>query len=139
MESAASLVRHRFEMSGVALEVRPDPGLPRLRGDARLLEHLLVNILINACDASPTGTRVLLAARPQGGGACFLVEDHGKGIPEALKERVMEPFFTTKGKGKGTGIGLAIGREIARMHQGSLNFEPVQPHGTRVLIWLPGC
>ena len=66
------------------------------------------------------------------------MEDHGKGIPEELVERVLEPFFTTKGKGKGTGLGLAIGREIARMHQGNLNFEPVQPHGTRVLVWLPG-
>jgi signal transduction histidine kinase len=65
------------------------------------------------------------------------VTDQGKGIPEALAERVMEPFFTTKPQGQGTGLGLAIAREIVRMHRGELGIERLQPRGTRIRISLP--
>jgi two-component system, NtrC family, sensor kinase len=135
--SAASMVMHRFELAGVALNVETSPDLPKLRGDSRLLEHLLVNVLLNACDASIPGSRVDLVARNEAGGLGLVVADQGKGIPDILVERVLEPFFTTKPKGKGTGLGLAIVKEIIRMHKGTLKFEKAQPHGTLVLIWLP--
>jgi signal transduction histidine kinase len=135
--SAAAMVMHRFELAGVDLKVETNPGLPRLRGDSRLLEHLLVNVLLNACDASMPGSRVDLVARDEAGGLGLVVADQGKGIPDFLVERVLEPFFTTKPKGKGTGLGLAIVKEIVRMHKGTLKFERAQPHGTLVLIWLP--
>ena len=137
MASAASLVVHRFDLAGVALRVEAPPVLPLLRGDSRLLEHLLVNVLLNACDASSPGTQVDLVAQSEAGGLVLAVADQGKGIPDLLVERVLEPFFTTKPQGKGTGLGLAIAKEIVRMHKGTLTFEKVQPHGTRVLIQLP--
>ncbi len=135
--SAASMVVHRFDLAGVALNVEAPPDLPKLRGDSRLLEHLLVNVLLNACDASIPGSSVNLVARNEAGGLGLVVADQGKGIPDVLVERVLEPFFTTKPKGKGTGLGLAIAKEIIRMHKGTLRFEKAQPHGTLVLIWLP--
>jgi signal transduction histidine kinase len=135
--SAAAMVVHRFELAGVSLKVEATADLPKLRGDSRLLEHLLVNVLLNACDASKPGSGVDLVARNEAGGLGLVVADQGKGIPDVLVERVLEPFFTTKPKGKGTGLGLAIAKEIVRMHKGTLTFEKAQPHGTRVLIWLP--
>jgi len=137
LTSAAAMVAHRFREAGVDLIVDAPPELPRLRGDARLLEHLLVNLLLNACDASSPGTWVDLTARPEGQGLGIEVADRGKGIPEVLVERVFEPFFTTKGQGKGTGLGLPIAQEIVRMHKGTLTFGKAQPHGTRVRVWLP--
>ena len=137
LTSAAALVAHRFKEAGVTLSVDAPDELPPLRGDARLLEHLLVNILLNACDASPLGSCVNLVARGGGEGLHLEVADQGKGIPEILVERVLEPFFTTKPQGKGTGLGLAIAQEIVRMHKGRLGFEKAQPQGTRVVIWLP--
>jgi signal transduction histidine kinase len=65
------------------------------------------------------------------------VTDQGKGIPEALAERVTEPFFTTKPQGQGSGLGLALAREIVRMHRGDLIIERIQPRGTRIRIALP--
>jgi two-component system NtrC family sensor kinase len=127
--SASSMVVHRFELAGVSLKVEAPPDLPKLRGDFRLLEHLLVNVLLNACDASKPGSGVELEARNEAGGLSLVVADQGKGIPEALAERVLEPFFTTKPKGKGTGLGLAIAKEIVRMHKGTLTFEKAQPTG----------
>jgi signal transduction histidine kinase len=137
LNSAKALVAHRFKEAEISLFVDVPEALPRLRGDPRLLEHLLVNLLLNACDASNPGGWVNLMAQPLDGGLGLEVADKGKGIPEALAERVLEPFFTTKAAGKGTGLGLAIAREIVRMHKGSLRFEPAEPQGTRVLVWLP--
>lgn len=137
LSSATSMVAHRFREAGVDLLVDVPRDLPRLRGDARLLEHLMVNLLLNACDASPAGKWVNLMAKAEGGGLLVEVADLGKGIPEVLVERIFEPFFTTKPKGKGTGLGLAIAREIVRMHKGDLKFEKAQPQGTRVLVRLP--
>jgi len=137
LASATAMVAHRFKEAGVELAVDAPPELPRLRGDSRLLEHLLINLLLNACDASSPGAQVGLIARTEAGGLCVEVADRGKGIPDVLVERVLEPFFTTKPQGKGTGLGLAIAQEIVRMHKGTLKFEKGQPQGTRVLVWLP--
>ena len=137
LTSARDMVAHRFREAQVDLIVDAPRDLPMLKGDARLLEHLLVNLLLNACDASQPGQAVGLRARREQGGLGLEVDDQGKGIPEIMVERVLEPFFTTKPKGKGTGLGLAIAQEIVRMHKGTLKFEQAQPHGTRVLVRLP--
>jgi signal transduction histidine kinase len=137
IQSALALVEHRFEKAGVRLVLESAPGRATLLGDVRLLEHLLVNLLLNACDASSPGDQVTLRAGPDGGGLALVVADQGTGIPEELAGRVMEPFFTTKPMGEGTGLGLAIVREIVRMHQGQFQFERNQPRGTRVRVWLP--
>ena len=109
-----------------------------MRGDFQLLQHLLVNLLLNACDASQRGDRVEVTGPPRAEGRMVLeVADQGKGIPEALAERVMEPFFTTKPQGQGSGLGLAIAREIVRMHRGDIRIERIQPRGTRIRIELP--
>ena len=137
MRAAAAKVAHRFGKAGVLLSLEGAPEGTGLRGDARLLEHLLVNLLLNACDACPPGAGVVLRATAGDGGLCLEVIDHGKGIPEDLAERVMEPFFTTKSRGLGTGLGLPIAKEIVRMHMGRLTFEKGEPCGTRVRVWLP--
>ena len=69
-------------------------------------------------------------------GRAVLVEDDGEGIPEANRERVFDPFFTTSSKG--TGLGLAISRKIAREMRGDLGFEPKSPGARFVLTLKPG-
>ena len=137
MNSAIAKVGHRFEKAGVRLALEGPPHPATIRGDFRLLEHLLVNLLLNACDASRGGDRVLLRAAASQQGLLLEVLDQGEGIPEELAERVMEPFFTTKPRGMGTGLGLPIAKEIVRMHMGKLTFEALPPGGTRVRVWLP--
>jgi two-component system, NtrC family, sensor kinase len=137
MNTVRALVGHRFELADVALDLRIPENLPRLQGDARLLEHLFVNLLLNACDASDPGARVSFRACPQETGVTLEVQDQGAGIPEDQVERIMEPFFTTKAKGEGTGLGLAIAREIVRMHRGDLTFQAAQPRGTLAIVRLP--
>lgn len=137
MTAVRALVAHRFDLAGVVLDLKIPEPLPRLQGDARLLEHLFVNLLLNACDASNPGGRVTFRACPQEMGVTLEVQDQGAGIPEDQVERIMEPFFTTKAKGEGTGLGLAIAREIVRMHRGDLTFQAAQPRGTLAIVRLP--
>jgi signal transduction histidine kinase len=135
--AAATMVEHRFQKAGVTLVQDVPSGLPAMRGDFQLLEHLLVNLLLNACDASSQGAKVEIRAHAEAGRLALEVQDQGKGIPAELAERVLEPFFTTKPQGQGSGLGLAIAREIAHMHRGELQIERIQPKGTRIRVELP--
>ena len=135
--AAAAMVEHRFQKAGVVLALDAPPDLPGMRGDFQLLQHLLVNLLLNACDASQRGDRVEVRARAAEGKMVLEVSDQGKGIPDALAERVLEPFFTTKPQGQGSGLGLALAREIVRMHRGDISIGRQQPRGTLIRIELP--
>ena len=132
---ARRLVEHRFVAARIALVIVVDDGLPTLAGDLRLLEHAVVNLLLNACEASSAGTEVALSVREHGAGVDFLVEDRGAGIRPEHVARATEPFFTTKPEG--SGLGLAIVHEIVSIHRGSLVLEPHEGGGTRARIHLP--
>lgn len=135
--SAAGMVAHRFQKSGVALSAELPEGLPPLRGDGSLLEQVLVNLLLNACDACEPGRSVVLSAAAGGGWLRFQVDDEGHGVPRDIAARITEPFFTTKSQGRGSGLGLAIAQEILKMHRGTLAVEPRAEGGTRAVASLP--
>ncbi|HVY38680.1 MAG TPA: HAMP domain-containing sensor histidine kinase [Polyangia bacterium] len=136
-EAAVALVEHRFAKAGVPLAQQIAPGLPPVSGDARLIEHALVNLLLNACDACRDGGSVTVRAEPAPGEVVFTVADTGAGISAADLSRVTEPLFTTKPSGEGTGLGLAIAREIASSHRGSLAVARGEAGGTVVTVRLP--
>jgi signal transduction histidine kinase len=137
VREAAALVEHRFARAGVRLEREEGGDLPSVLGDPRLLEHAVVNLLLNACDASAPGDTVVVRADRDGGSVVLVVEDAGAGISPADRERALEPFFTTKARGEGTGLGLAIAREIVASHRGAIAFRSREPRGTAVEIRLP--
>lgn len=133
---AAALVQHRFDRAEIRLHAAPTAALPWIHGDARLLEHALINLLLNACDASPAGGAVELTARATGATLTIAVTDHGVGIEPALASRI-KPFFSTKAEGEGTGLGLAIASEVMHMHRGELVLEAPAEGGTRAVLRLP--
>lgn len=138
IDQAVALVEHRFDQAGVRLRRAIAPDLPVVMGDPRLLEHAVVNLLLNACDACQPGDEVIVRAdRASSADVRLVVEDPGTGISEADRERALEPFFTTKARGEGTGLGLAIAREIVASHRGRLEFQARQPRGTLAMIFLP--
>jgi len=111
-------------------------------GDPRLLEQALVNLLLNACDASASpgaegDVVVVVSARQDDGEIEIAVEDRGPGISEEDVGRALEPFFTNKAREGGTGLGLAIAQEIVANHRGRLVFSPIRPHGTCAALRLP--
>jgi signal transduction histidine kinase len=135
VQSARERVLHRFERAGVALHVELAAPLPWIRGDARLLEHTLTNLLVNACDASPPGSAVELVASVGPHELTIAVRDRGAGIDPTLQARLGEPFISAKPEG--TGLGLAIAHEVMRMHRGELRLEPHPQGGTRAVLRLP--
>jgi len=110
--------------------------------DPDQLVQVVTNLVNNAVEAMPRGGRLRLGAHLRGGEAVLRVEDSGTGIPEALRERIFEPLFTTKQIGKGTGLGLAVTYGIIKMHRGRIeldsNDDPAKgPTGTVFRVVLP--
>ncbi|MEP6652350.1 MAG: ATP-binding protein [Myxococcales bacterium] len=137
IDNAVALVEHRFSKAGVQLVQEVDSALPTLIGDPRLIEHAIVNLLLNACEACKSGGDVCIMAKRRGEDLEIIVEDSGAGISLADIGRAREPFFTTKAREGGTGLGLAIAHEIVASHRGTLGFSARQPRGTRAFITLP--
>ncbi len=136
-KAAAASVEHRFAKASVSLETDLPPLVPAVRCDRALLEHAIVNLLLNACEACSPGKHVRLHVRTESERVAFVVTDDGVGISTELAARVTEPFFTTKLESGGSGLGLAIATEIAKIHRGELTIAPNAPQGTRACILLP--
>jgi signal transduction histidine kinase len=115
-----------------------DQPLP-VRGDADQLLQAFMNLIINAAHAlEDVGKGTLtLESRREADTAVVSIADDGPGIPEELRHKIFEPYFTTKGEGKGTGLGLTIVRDIIKAHQGELRLETETGVGTRFEIRLP--
>ena len=132
---AVQLVQPIAAREGVTVHTELDPGEPRLMGDEDLLQQALVNLLMNAVAASDSGGRIIVATRELKGAFAISVHDSGQGIPAALREQVMKPFFTTRHTG--SGLGLPITRDIVERHGGEFFLESEDGTGTTVTVRLP--
>jgi len=116
------------------LQERPLP----IEGEAGALKQLLLNLLLNALDASPHGALIGITASEERGNARICVEDRGRGLTPEEMARAFEPFFTTKTSGYGTGLGLAVCDMIVHQHHGEIRLESDGPgRGARAIIALP--
>jgi two-component system NtrC family sensor kinase len=102
-----------------------------------LLNQALLNLVSNAIDAIEGQGDVTVVTGAEGGTYAITVSDTGQGIPDELRERVLEPFFTTKPIGQGTGLGLSITYSIVRKHGGTLELSHREGGGTVAAIRLP--
>ena len=130
-------------MFATKLELRPPASPVTVRADKLLLKRVLANLVENGIHAGQeagTDGKVVIGwrAEPRGDLTTITVDDHGKGVAEADRERIFEPYVTTKGA-KGTGLGLAIARKIAIEHGGELALAPDRPPtgGARFIVSLP--
>ncbi|MEK7374748.1 MAG: ATP-binding protein, partial [Thermodesulfobacteriota bacterium] len=116
-----------------------DDNLPEIVGDPQQLQQVFLNLLLNAADAIPEGGKITIKTShdKEGKTIAIKVQDTGKGIPAELKERIFQPFFTTKGKGKGTGLGLAVSKRIVEEHGGSIDVARNEAGGASFKIVLP--
>jgi signal transduction histidine kinase len=142
LDRVLPLLRHPARRRQVTLRTEISTGLPALLADQGQLQQVLINLVLNAIDATPSGGTVEVRARSlplrDRPGVAISVRDTGPGIPPELLPRVFEPFFTTKPTGRGTGLGLAICRDIVRAHAGTLRVEDVGEGGTTFTAWIPG-
>ena len=101
------------------------------------LEQVIVNLVVNARDASHEQGQVRVHTRDDGEAVAILVEDDGSGMDVETQRRIFEPFFTTKGEGRGTGLGLANVREIVERAGGSIEVDSSLGEGSRFTVRLP--
>jgi polar amino acid transport system substrate-binding protein len=124
---------HRFSLS------IPE-GLPRVRGNFQKLEQVVVNLIANACQSlSDKSQAVEVSLRHDGehGRVVLEVRDEGRGIPEEIRSRVLDPFFTTKRQEGGTGLGLSVSYGIVKDHHGEIQFESGAGEGTTFRLGFP--
>jgi PAS domain S-box-containing protein len=105
-------------------------------GNASELREVFVNLIVNAVDAMPQGGRLLIAGAQNGERLSLRFADTGVGMTEDVRERIFEPFYTTKGA-NGTGLGLAVSYSIINRHSGQINVESEPGRGTTFEIDLP--
>jgi signal transduction histidine kinase len=105
--------------------------------DARKLERVFFNLILNACEAAPgVDTSITIDARKEGDAYEIRIQDNGPGIPAAIRSTLFDPFVSS-GKPNGTGLGLAIVSKIVTDHAGAVSIERTSEAGTTVLVRLP--
>lgn len=129
------LLRKQPLAGDIRLDVDCDARLPAVDLDPDQIEQVLINVILNAVQASSSGDVVRLTAQADSATIELGIQDQGHGMSESVRRRAFEPFFTTKARG--TGLGLAICRQIIHAHQGSLDLRSEPGEGTTVIIRLP--
>ncbi|MDJ0990568.1 MAG: ATP-binding protein [Desulfobacterales bacterium] len=116
-----------------------DDGIPPVRGDSQQLNHLFMNIILNAVQAMQGSGKLTVSTKrgPNGKRAHIAIADTGPGIPPDVMPQIFDPFFTTKEEGEGTGIGLSLVYGIVENHGGTIRAVNREPNGTCFFIELP--
>lgn len=137
LDQAETALAHRASQRGVEIVSHAPSEDAQLHVNGGELVQVIVNLLSNAMDASPPGSKVVLDASIEGSKLDLTVTDRGPGIPEADLDRIFEPFFTTKAPGEGTGLGLALVCTMVESHGGQVHATSVLGEGSVFSVRLP--
>ncbi|UFS69026.1 transporter substrate-binding domain-containing protein [Geomonas sp. RF6] len=137
--AAVRLVEHEIRKATTAFTARYGERLPRFRGSTQRIEQVIVNLILNACQALPAPDRAIeLTTRyDQGVGVTLTLRDEGNGVAPENLSRLTDPFFTTKREWGGTGLGLSVSAGIVKEHGGTLSFKSTPGSGTTVAMIIP--
>lgn len=157
VHATLALLEHRFRRQGLVVETDLEPNLPPAAADPAQLQQVLVNLLMNACDACAKGGKLQITVATEPGPASgqgtggrsgdaardsrsrrlrWTVRDTGSGIDPSNLRAVFDPFFTTKKRGEGTGLGLSVVASIVRNHEAEITLSSELGRGTTVtLLW----
>lgn len=134
-QDTLALLRERLERGGVTIEEDYAPDLPVVSVDLGQISQVFLNLLTNAMQAMPEGGRLLLRTFRAGNEVAIAISDTGPGMPPEIRERLFEPFFSTKAKG--TGLGLSVSLGLVQEHGGRITVESQVGKGSTFTVWLP--
>lgn len=135
VRDVAELLRAQAVRQGVHLDATLDSRPAMIFGSAKQLRQVVLNLATNALQAMPHSGRLTCRTRVSAKVVELEIEDTGEGIDPGIRSRLFEPFFTTRSHG--TGLGLALCREIIIQHDGQIELESAEPHGTLCRVTLP--
>jgi len=141
VEEAVALTQPRWKnqarSQGIMIGVRTDvPPLPIILGDPAAIREMMTNLIFNAVDAMPKGGTIAVTARIEGHEIRLEVHDTGTGMTDEVRQRCLDPFFSTKGQ-QGTGLGLALVQATVARHHGTLVLESELGKGTSFIMRFP--
>jgi len=135
INKACGDMKDRCLEQGVRLQRRCSRGLGRIMLDAKLMEQVFLNFILNSLDAMKKGGRLFISAYPRGEEVIICFSDTGRGIRKKDLQRIFDPFFTTKKDG--VGLGLSLARRIIEFHNGRIEVTSKVNQGTKVTVSLP--
>ncbi len=137
VEDGLDFVRARCDSEGIELDLQLAEDLPPIVADPSQLHQVLVNLVVNAVQATTPPGRILISTSVSPGFVHLAVEDQGAGMSAEVIQQIFLPFFTTKQVGHGTGLGLAVVHGIVTSHGGSIHVDSALGKGTRFDVRLP--
>jgi len=136
VEDGLHFLESQCAKAGIELVRSLTPGLPDISGDPSQLQQVLVNLVVNAVQASSTGGTLTIETHRGEDYVSFAVADTGSGMTEEVKRKIFTPFFTTKAADQGTGLGLAVVHGIVTSHQGRIQVDSQPGRGSRFEVQL---
>ena len=140
VNAAISILHHEIVKYTEDFHAELGEEIPLVIGNSQHLGQVVINLLMNACQALPSrqcGIWITTGYDATAGQVLISVKDEGGGVPKELTTRIMEPFFTTKVDGGGTGLGLTISKSIIKDHNGNLDFTSEQGKGSVFTVRIP--
>jgi signal transduction histidine kinase len=135
VEDVVMLASPAAERHNVTIERQASQEPLPVRIDADLVKQAILNIVLNGLQAMPQGGTLRIHSRREGDGVLLTVRDQGAGIPENIRDKVFNLYFTTKSGG--SGIGLAMAYRVVQLHHGSVEFTSIMEHGTTFYLRFP--
>jgi two-component system sensor kinase FixL len=124
--------------NNITVQSRLQDDFPQIKADFQLLKRVLINLVTNSVQAMPEGGKLTLTGHVNRDGQVLItVQDTGVGIPDAIKNQIFTPLFTTKPRGQG--FGLAVCTRVIEAHGGTISFESAVGKGTEFTIQFPAC
>jgi signal transduction histidine kinase len=138
VQNAMRLAQTTLRKAGTSLRAELDDSLPLMEGNIQSLEQIVLNLLINAFQAMEGRTgEVWIRTRPDGAHLLLSVSDSGRGVPDAIADRIFDPFVTDRQGEGGTGLGLSVTHDLVRDHDGEIRFETRRGEGTTFHVSFP--
>ncbi len=137
IENVLSMVRRQFLKKQVKVICELDPAVPLCNLDDRRMKQVLLNLIMNAGQAIGDGGTVTVRTRTEDERLVIEVEDDGPGIAKEIRDKIFDPFFSTKEPGEGTGLGLSVSYGIIQEHDGEIRVQSVPGQGARFIVTIP--
>lgn len=136
LDQVLTLIGYQVQRGEHAV-VKNYAAVPKILADANQLKQVIINLIINAVQAMASPGTLTLTTRSENYTVELIISDTGSGVDESIRQKIFEPFYTTKPEGEGTGLGLYLCRKIIEDHNGAITFKSQLGGGSHFIIQLP--
>jgi PAS domain S-box-containing protein len=137
LDDTLALLENQLSVNNVSLEYHYKESIPPVLANKELIQQVFTNLILNACNAMPSGGRLTINTTESLEEVIIQFIDTGSGIPPSILPKIFDPFFTTRSVGMGSGLGLPISHSIIAQHKGTIEVKSVEDEGSTFIIRLP--